>query len=67
MIADNSARAFHYPNPQKVSANVLTPAEAEDYQDTAERLGHLPMFLLVLTVGLRQGELIAPDGAPVEQ
>ena len=59
LIADNPARAFHYPKPKKVSANVLTPAEVEDYLDAAERLGHLPMFLLALTAGLRQGELIA--------
>ena len=31
----------------------------EDYLDAAERLGLLPMFLLALTAGLRQGELIA--------
>ena len=31
----------------------------EDYLDAAERLGHLPMFLLALTAGLRQCELIA--------
>ena len=59
LISDNLARAFHYPKPKKVSANVLTPAEVEDYLDAAERLGHLPMFLLALTAGLRQGELIA--------
>ena len=59
LIADNPARAFRYPKPKKVSANVLTPAEVEDYLDAAARLGHLPMFLLALTVGLRQGELIA--------
>ena len=59
LIAENPARAFHYPKPKKVSANVLTPAEAEDYLDAADRLGHLPMFLLALTTGLRQGELIA--------
>ncbi len=59
LIADNPARAFHYPKPRKVSANVLTPAEVEDYLDAAERLGHLPMFLLALTAGLRQRELIA--------
>ena len=59
LITDNPARAFHYPKPKKVSANVLTPAEAEDYLDAAERLGYLPMFLLALTAGLRQGELIA--------
>ena len=38
---------------------MLTASEVEDYLDAAERLGHLPMFLLVLTAGLRQGELIA--------
>ena len=59
LIANNPARAFHYPKPKKVSANVLTPSEVEDYLDAAERLGHLPMFLLALTAGLRQGELIA--------
>ena len=59
LITDNPARAFHYPKPRQVSANVLTPAEAEDYLDAAERLGYLPMFMLALTIGLRQGELIA--------
>ena len=59
LISDNPARAFHYPTPKKVSANVLTPAEVEDYLDAAARLGQLPMFLLALTAGLRQGELIA--------
>ena len=59
LITDNPARAFCYPKPKKVSANVLTASEVEDYLDAAERLGHLPMFLLVLTAGLRQGELIA--------
>ena len=38
---------------------MLTPTEVEDYLDAAERLGYLPMFLLALTAGLRQGELIA--------
>ena len=59
LITDNPARAFRYPKPRKVSANVLTPSEVEDYLDAAERLGHLPMFLLALTAGLRQRELIA--------
>ena len=59
LITDNPARAFRYPKPQKISANVLTPTEAEDYLDAAQRLGYLPMFLLALTTGLRQGELIA--------
>ena len=59
LIADNPARRFHYPKPKKVSANVLTASEVEDYLDAAERLGHLPMFLLALPAGLRQGELIA--------
>ena len=35
LIADNPARRFHYPKPKKVSANVLTPAEVEDYLDAA--------------------------------
>ena len=59
LMADNPARAFHYSKPKKISANVLTASEVEDYLDAAERLGHLPMFLLALTAGLRQGELIA--------
>lgn len=40
LIAENPARAFHYPRPKKVSANVLTPTEVEDYLDAAERLGY---------------------------
>lgn len=59
LIATNPAKAFHYPKPKKVNANVLMPLEMEDYLDAAERLGYLPMFLLALTAGLRQGELIA--------
>ena len=51
LIAENPARAFHYPKPKKVSANVLTALEVEDYLDAAERLGHRPMFLLALTAG----------------
>ena len=58
LIAENPARRFHYPKPKKVSANVLTPAEVEDYLDAAEWLDYLPIFLLALTAGLRQGELI---------
>ena len=58
-ISDNPARAFHYSKPKKVNADVLTPLEMEDYLDAAERLGYLPMFMLALTTGLRQGELIA--------
>ena len=59
LMSDNPARAFRYSKPKKVNANVLTPLEMEDYLNTAERLGHLPMFMLALTTGLRQGELIA--------
>ena len=59
LIGDNPARAFHYSKPKKVNADVLTPLEMEDYLDAAERLGHLPMFMLALTTGLRQSELIA--------
>ena len=59
LIGDNPARAFHYSKPKKVNADVLTPLEMEDYLDAAERLGYLPMFMLALTAGLRQGELIA--------
>ena len=59
LIEANPAKAFHYPKPKKVNANVLTLLEMEEYLDAAERLGYLPMFLLALTAGLRQGELIA--------
>lgn len=59
LIGDNPARAFHYSKPKKVNANVLSPLEMEDYLDAAERLGYLPMFMLALTTGLRQSELIA--------
>lgn len=41
------------------ASNIMTPLEMEDYLDAAERLGHLPMFMLALMAGLRQGELIA--------
>ena len=52
LMTDNPAKAFHYPKPKKVKANVLTPLEMEDYLDAAERLNYLPMFMLALTAGL---------------
>jgi len=58
-IDKNPARAFHYTKPKAVKANGLSAMEIEDYLDAAEELGYLPMFTLVLTSGLREGELIA--------
>ena len=55
----NPARVFHYAKPKTAKANVLSALEIEDYLDAAAQLGYLPMFTLVLTAGLRQGELIA--------
>ena len=59
LLRENPARAFHYAKTKSVKANVLTPMEMESYLDAAEQRGYLPMFLLALTAGLRQGELIA--------
>ena len=59
LLTENPAKAFRYRKSTTVKANIMTPLEMEDYLDAAERLGHLPMFMLTLTAGLRQGELIA--------
>lgn len=59
LLTENPAKAFRYRKSTTVKANIMTPLEMEDYLDAAERLGYLPMFMLALTVGLRQGELIA--------
>ena len=59
LIRENPAKAFHYRRLTTVKANVMTPLEMEDYLDAAEQLGYLPMFMLALMTGLRQGELIA--------
>ena len=59
LLTANPAKAFHYRKSMTVKANIMTPLEMEDYLDAAERLGYLPMFMLALTAGLRQGELIA--------
>lgn len=59
LITENPAKAFRYRRPTTVKANIMTPLEMKDYLDAAERLGHLPMFLLALTAGLRQRELTA--------
>lgn len=59
LLTENPAKAFHYRKSMTVEANIMTPLEMEDYLDAAERLGYLPMFMLALTAGLRQGELIA--------
>lgn len=59
LLTENPAKAFRYRKSTTVKANIMTPLETEDYLDAAERLGYLPMFMLVLATGLRQGELIA--------
>ena len=59
LLTENPAKAFHYRKYMTVKANIMTSLEMEDYLDAAERLGYLPMFMLALTTGLRQGELIA--------
>ena len=59
LLTENPTKAFHYRKSMTVKANIMTPLEMEDYLDAAERLGYLPMFVLALTTGLRQGELIA--------
>ena len=59
LISENPAKAIHYRKSTTVKANIMTPLEMEDYLDAAERLGYLPMFMLALTTGLRQGELLA--------
>lgn len=59
LIESNPARAFHYAKTKSTVANILTPLEAEDYLDAAAALGVLPMFILALTAGLRQREIIA--------
>lgn len=59
LLTENPAKAFRYRKSTTIKANIMTPLEMEDYLDAAERLGYLPMFMLALTTGLRQGELIA--------
>ena len=59
LLIENPAKAFRYRKSTTVKANIMTPLEMEDYLDAAEQLGYLPMFMLALTTGLRQGELIA--------
>ena len=59
LLTENPAKAFRYRKSTTVKANIMTPLEMEDYLDAAERLSYLPMFMLALTTGLRQSELIA--------
>ena len=59
LLTENPAKAFRYRKSMTVKANIMTPLEMEDYLDAAEQLGYLPMFMLALTTGIRQGELIA--------
>ena len=59
LITENPAKSFHYRKSTTVKADIMTPLEMEDYLDTAEQLGYLPMFMLALTTGIHQGELIA--------
>ena len=59
LMKENPARPFYRRRSKTVKAEPLTPLEVEDYLDAAEQLGYLPLFLLALTAGLRQRELIA--------
>lgn len=59
LMDSNPAEVFHYAKPTTVVAHPLSTLEVEDYLDAAEELGHLAMFTLALTSGLREGELIA--------
>ena len=59
LLTENPAKAFRYRKSTTVKANIMMSLEMEDYLDAAERLSYLPMFMLALTAGLRQGELIA--------
>ena len=59
LMTENPARPYYRRKSKTVKAEPLTPLEVEDYLDAAERLGYLSMFLLALTAGLRQRELIA--------
>ena len=59
LMTENPARPFYHRRSKTVKAEPLTPLEVEDYLDVAEELGYLPLFLLALTTGLRQRELIA--------
>ncbi len=59
LMAHNPADVFHYAKSTTISAHPLSAPEVEDYLDAAEELGHLAMFTLALTSGLREGELIA--------
>lgn len=59
LMDSNPAEVFHYAKPTMVIAHPLSALEVEDYLDVAEELGHLAMFTLALTSGLREGELIA--------
>ena len=59
LMTENPARPFYRRRSKTVKAEPLTPVEVEDYLDAAEELGYQPLFLLALTAGLRQRELIA--------
>ena len=59
LITENPAKSFHYRKSTTVKADIMTPLEMEDYLDAAEQLDYLPMFMLALTTGIHQGELIA--------
>ena len=59
LMTENPARPFYRRRSKKVKAKPLPPLEVEDYLDAADELGYLPLFLLALTAGLRQRELIA--------
>lgn len=58
-LAENPARAYRYPVVRQIKAETLNSQEIEDYLESAEELGYLPIFLLALEQGLRQRELIA--------
>ena len=58
LLEANPVATGLYKCPDTVTANILTPREAQDYLIEAERQNRLPMFQLLLTTGIKVGELI---------
>ena len=67
LIRRNPVTTRLYPCPDKVTANILSEQEIEDYLIEAEKQGKLPMFHLLINTGIKVGELIQIQWRDVDE
>lgn len=67
LLRENPVGTGLYQCPDKVTANILSEQEIDEYLAEAERQGRLPMFHLLMNTGVKVGELIQIQWRDVDE